>query len=310
MLLPAVVLALLMLPAPGPTPTVATHDNRLPAGVTRDGTLRLDLEIVRGDWYPNGADRAGANVLVFAERGHGPTTPGPLVRARAGTSIAVSMHNTTDDTLAIHGLTSKIGLAAFDSVVVLPGASRSWTFIAETEGSYLYWGARPGTPLAEQLYDDAQLNGALIVDPATGAIPADRIMVIDSYTDGKLPNGDPDLDRELLVVNGRPWPDTERLQYAVGDSIRWRVLNASVAPHPMHLHGFYFRVDGRGDWRRDTLYSDAERRMAVTELLKPGQSMHLTWSPNRPGGWLFHCHLSYHVLPNPPLGAEFTNGDS
>ncbi len=154
------------------------------------------------------------------------------------------------------------------------------------------------------------LDGAMVVDPASGPIAPDRVILIDLYTDGRLPDGQPDQDREMLTLNGRPWPRTERMHYSVGDSIRWRVINASTAPHPMHLHGFYFRVDAKGDWRRDTVYSDAQRRMAVTELLLPGETMQMAWSPDRPGGWLFHCHLSYHAMMNVPLGAEFTNGDS
>jgi FtsP/CotA-like multicopper oxidase with cupredoxin domain len=29
--------------------------------------------------------------------------------------------------------------------------------------------------------------------------------------------------------------------------VRYRVINASTAVHPMHLHGFYFDVNSRGD---------------------------------------------------------------
>ena len=58
----------------------------------------------------------------------------------------------------------------------------------------------------------------------------------------------------VLAVNGRSWPHTERLSHVVGDTIRWRVINGSRFPHPMHLHGFYFDVDARGDARLDTLY--------------------------------------------------------
>ena len=35
-------------------------------------------------------------------------------------------------------------------------------------------------------------------------------------------------------------------------SVRWRVVNASTDVHPMHLHGFYFRVRRRGDGKTDT----------------------------------------------------------
>ena len=51
----------------------------------------------------------------------------------------------------------------------------------------------------------------------------------------------------------------------------------------MHLHGFYFEVDSRGSWAGDTVYPPAERRMAVTELMPPGGTMAVRWTPGAPG---------------------------
>ncbi len=304
MLLATVVSALVAGPGPA-LPRVAWNDNRAPAGRMAAGALQLDLDIVRGDWRPLGDERAGATVLAFAERGRGASTPGPLIRVRAGTVIAVTVRNTTDDSLVVHGLAPKSGLAALDSIVLAPGAEGRRRFRVNQPGAYFYWGARPGDDLGDQIFDDGPLNGAFIVDPATGPVAPDRILLLDTYTDGRDSTGAPDLDREMLTINGRPWPFTERMTATVGDSVRWRILNASVAPHPMHLHGFYFRVDAHGDWRQDTTYSDAQRRMTVTELLPPGETASIVWSPDRPGGWLFHCHLSFHAVANPPLGAEW-----
>jgi FtsP/CotA-like multicopper oxidase with cupredoxin domain len=292
-----------------PLPHVGSNDNRTPAGRLMGGAWHLDLDIVRGEWHPEGNDHAGASILAFAERGGAPSTPGPLLRVRAGTPVSVSVHNTTGDTLVIHGFAEKFGLAARDTTVLLPGETRYWSFTPRNVGSYFYWGARPGETQLDTKREDAPLDGAIVVDLASGPILADRVIVIDNYIDGLDSAGVPDPNRELLVMNGRPWPFTERMQYTVGDSIRWRVINASTAVHPMHLHGFYFRVDARGDWRRDTVYSDAQRRMAVTEMLAPGNTMNIVWSPDRPGGWLFHCHLSFHALMNPPLGNEWPGAE-
>ncbi len=105
-----------------------------------------------------------------------------------------------------------------------------------------------------------------------------------------------------MVVNGRSWPHTERLSYNVGDTVRWRVLNVSADVHPMHLHGFYYRVVARGDGTGDTSYSEARRDLIVTQRMVPGQTMQLTWIPERAGNWLFHCHIPRHFAPRGPLG--------
>ena len=85
----------------------------------------------------------------------------------------------------------------------------------------------------------------------------DRIFVITELADrGEGPDAAPTTDRhgtntrQFSAINGKAWPHTERLRYALGDSVRWRIVNASQEAHPMHLHGFYFRVDSRGVQKR------------------------------------------------------------
>jgi FtsP/CotA-like multicopper oxidase with cupredoxin domain len=77
----------------------------------------------------------------------------------------------------------------------------------------------------------------------------------------------------------------------------------------MHLHGFYFRVDARGDQTGEEAYDEAARRLAVTETLLSTQTMRLTWVPAEPGNWIFHCHFMRHMswpqsapVEHPPHG--------
>jgi FtsP/CotA-like multicopper oxidase with cupredoxin domain len=99
------------------------------------------------------------------------------------------------------------------------------------------------------------------------------------------------------VINGRAWPYTERLTYEVGDPVHWRWINAAQGNHPMHLHGSYYTVDSIGDGERDTLLNSEQRPLVVTELMRPGTTMSLTWTPQEPGNWLFHCHVLAHISP-------------
>lgn len=297
-------------PSARPTGERATHDdlarvvlndNVEPAGAFRNGELDLNLEVRLGRWYLLGHDSEPGEVLAFAEPGRPPLIPGPMIRVPLGTRVRVTIRNPFDSTLVVHGLSARRQEPLDSLVVPGHGVARS-EFVADAVGSYFYWGTTTGAPLDRRAFEDSQLGGALIVDPAGGS-PPDRVLVLGIWMDGRLPDGSPDFDAEYLVINGRPWPHTERMSYALGDSIRWRVINTSFDVHPMHLHGFHFRVDARGDLARDSIFWPAERRMAVTERLLSGQTMSIVWVPNRPGGWLFHCHLSFHVLPNPGLGS-------
>ena len=41
--------------------------------------------------------------------------------------------------------------------------------------------------------------------------------------------------------------------------------------------------------------------MAVTEAVSSRNTASITWSPDRPGGWLFHCHLTNHAGKFAPI---------
>ena len=61
------------------------------------------------------------------------------------------------------------------------------------------------------------------------------------------------VDRKRLAPHLKETPfDPGLMLYDIGEAVRWRILNMSGIAHPMHLHGFYFTVDGRGDTQRDT----------------------------------------------------------
>jgi ketosteroid isomerase-like protein len=73
----------------------------------------------------------------------------------------------------------------------------------------------------------------------------------------------------------------------------------------MHLHGFFYSVLSRGTATADTIYVPDQRRLVVTESMRPRTTMSMEWTPTRPGRWLFHCHLSFHVTSELRLpGAE------
>jgi FtsP/CotA-like multicopper oxidase with cupredoxin domain len=296
-------------------PIASANDNRIPAGTRVRDSLVLRLTIQRVAWHILGDSNPAFTVAAFAEEGKAPTIPAPLLRVRVGTPIRVIVRNTLDDTLMVHGLSERGGI--FDSLKVPPGGSSEVIFVARHVGTYQYWAslaaAQRAIPLPPALRPygltrarfDSQLAGAFIVDPP-GPVAPDRVFVLTETADQEPPTrrdprGPP--GREFTAINGRSWPYTERLHYTVGDTVRWRVINTTFQFHPMHLHGFYFRVDSHGSALRgvDSIYSPAARRMAVTEVVGEGESITMVWSPERPGGWIFHCHLTNHAAKMPAV---------
>ena len=280
-------------------PDIQVNDNRLPHGQLKDGVLTIELEARLGLWHPEDRDGPSLQVQAFAEAGHSLEIPGPLIRVPEGTEISVDIRNTIEGaTLVVHGLHTRPG-SADDTVQLAPGESRKIRFAAGKPGTYYYWATTTGKALPERYGVDSQLNGALIVDPQ-GTKPDDRVFVIGWWEKPELRalGGDPfTKGRNAIVINGHAWPYTERMTYTVGDSVHWRWINAGQGNHPMHLHGTYYAVDSLGDGERDTPLNSEQRRLVVTELMRSGATMSLTWMPQEPGNWLFHCHVLAHISP-------------
>jgi FtsP/CotA-like multicopper oxidase with cupredoxin domain len=293
-----------------PAPAIRANDNLVVAGQFARHELHLSLDARWGRWYPDGPNGTAVPIQAFAEDGKIPQVPGPLIRVPAGTIVVVRIRNSIPDTrLTVHGLMDRPALR--DSSFDVPFAqTRLVRFRAGVAGTYYYWGSTTGSSLTRRFGADSQLNGALVIDPPNidARTPRDRIFVIGQWINVRNDKGLPDFKYELGVINGRAWPETERLSYARGSTVHWRLIDAAFGYHPMHLHGFYFRVDSRGDGAAETVYrSDADRDLRVTELVTPGETLALTWKASRAGNWLFHCHLTFHSMAHMPL-AEMAAG--
>ncbi|MGQ0813483.1 MAG: multicopper oxidase domain-containing protein [Gemmatimonadota bacterium] len=281
---------------------VVANDNRIPAGKLAGGVQRVRLEVRNAIWHPDAAHDPGMLVEAFAESGKAPQIPAPLIRVAAGTRVEVSVTNRLrDKTLAVHGLFARPASTEGVPLVVAPDSTGVVHFQLTEPGTYLYWATTSDSAFGRRIKSDTQLAGAIVVDQPNTKV-RDRVFVITQWGDS-LDAAGAIAESSLMVaaINGKAWPHTERFNHSVRDTVRWRWVNASIAAHPMHLHGFYFRIDSRGSFHRDTVYTDATARMAVTERVPAGSTMTMAWVPEREGNWLFHCHVPLHVEPHRPL---------
>jgi FtsP/CotA-like multicopper oxidase with cupredoxin domain len=89
-------------------------------------------------------------------------------------------------------------------------------------------------------------------------------------------------------INNQLYPDSAPLMIRKGDRVHLGYWNRSMMPHPMHLHGHFFRVVNPALppdlWiLKDTLIVDPMRRMDVEFIA------------DNPGNWFHHCHNLYHM---------------
>lgn len=119
-----------------------------------------------------------------------------------------------------------------------------------------------------------------------------RLSVGPSLTNGMdfLVNGD-------VHVNDKP--------VKVGELQVWEVANTSLMDHPFHLHGFFFQViEAQGKAPEYIAWKD-------TVNLPPRSKMKIAWMPdNRPGTWMYHCHILEHHAAGMMAHFEVIEGDN
>ena len=285
---------------------VRPNDNRARAGLVARNVLAVRMEARLAEWHPQGEDAPGAVIPVFAELGRPAQIPGPLIRVTGGTEVIVVIRNAVPNTvLTVHGLHARPAIAPAgqtftDSIQLTYGQVQQLRFRLDRPGTYYYWGTTTGASFENRTREDSQLTGVIVVDEPGERTPRDRIMVLGMWADTTMSETTRRRNRELHVINGRSWPHTDRLIYEKGEVVRWRVVNASADLYPMHLHGYFFRVTRRGNGMADTLLSRAE--LVHTERMMPGQTMSLTFTPDRLGRWLFHSAVPGHTVARGPLG--------
>lgn len=90
------------------------------------------------------------------------------------------------------------------------------------------------------------------------------------------------------TINGQVYPRAERLLVRRGETVRIQYGNRSMMPHPMHLHGHFFKIVNPALPRNKWISKD-------TVLVNPMERVDIEFSADNPGNWFHHCHNLYHM---------------
>lgn len=224
--------------------------------------------------------------------------PGPLIRVTEGDKVKILVKNnlTEPTTIHWHGIqvpNTMDGIPDETQEPIQPGETFTYEFVAKPAGTYWY----------HSHYDsDKQisvgLSGAFIIEPKGGLASKpdiDKVLmlnewrVIDGQTYAAMPATG--MDGNFFTMNGKAFPDTETLHVKVGQKVRLRFVGSGQMIHPMHLHGFPFKIvatDGNdvpksAQWTKDTV------------AVAPGERYDIEFTPDRPGKWMLHCHIPHHT---------------
>jgi FtsP/CotA-like multicopper oxidase with cupredoxin domain len=80
------------------------------------------------------------------------------------------------------------------------------------------------------------------------------------------------------------------LTLTLGRSYLLTIRNETAWWHPMHLHGFSFRVLSRNG------SAVPHRQWADTVLVAPKESVEIAFVADNPGDWMLHCHVTDHQV--------------
>jgi CopA family copper-resistance protein len=95
------------------------------------------------------------------------------------------------------------------------------------------------------------------------------------------------MERYMWGFDGQKLSDpADPIPFRNGERVRVTLVNDTMMPHPIHLHGHFFElVTGHGD--------HAPRKHTVN--VPPGGKMTFDLTADAPGDWAFHCHNLYHM---------------
>ncbi len=95
------------------------------------------------------------------------------------------------------------------------------------------------------------------------------------------------MNRYVWSMDNKVLSEVDKIQVKKGEILRIKLINNSMMRHPMHLHGFDFRVLNENG-------SQAPLKNVLD--IMPMETDIIEFAANTEGDWFFHCHILYHMM--------------
>ena len=261
--------------------------------VEADGTKVFELTAAITDWEI----APGQTVKAWTYNG---TVPAPTIRGEVGDRIKVVLNNKlpmgTD--IHMHGMVLpnlQDGVAPLTQKLIEPGETYTYEYTVEKPAVAMYHPHASGmTQVTNGMW------GAMIFSPKGGGGSADYQVPRGRTVSGTEIPADLKVAQEFnmvlndagvigLSLNGKSFPGTQAYSMKVGDWALVNYYNEGALSHPMHLHQFPQIVIGRDGIPLDSPYQ------ADTISIAPGERFTVLFKAERPGVWVWHCHILNHA---------------
>jgi FtsP/CotA-like multicopper oxidase with cupredoxin domain len=233
---------------------------------------------------------------------------GPTIEAVEGDRVRIYVTNKLPGGTSVHwhGLllpNGMDGVAGLTQQVIQPKETFRYEFTLRQHGTYMYHSHHD-----EMTQMALGTVGLFIIHPRTQRTERpDRdfaFMLSEWRVDvgTSRPNPNEMTNFNIFTFNARAFPGTQPMVARLGDRVRIRIANvAAMSHHPIHLHGYQFRVtetDG------GPIPASAQQ-LETSVLVAIGQSRTIEFIADEPGDWAMHCHMTHHVMNQ--MGDKFPN---
>jgi len=133
----------------------------------------------------------------------------------------------------------------------------------------------------DALSDIVTLNYGMLKSPHNTMLPKDApVRELNFTLTGNM-------NRYVWSMDNRILAETDKIPVKKGEVLRIIIYNNSMMRHPMHLHGFDFRVLNQ--------HGDNAPMKNVIDIM-PMETDTIAFLANSEGDWFFHCHILYHMM--------------
>ena len=230
--------------------------------------------------------------------GYNGQSPGPTIEVVEGDKVRIFVTNKLPEhtTIHWHGQLLPCGMDGVGGLTqphIGVGKTFVYEFQLKKSGTFMYH------PHADEMTQMAMgMMGFFVVhpkDPKFRRVDRDFVFLLNAFDidpGSYVPKVNTMLDFNMWCWNSRAFPGIDHFVVGKGDKVRIRFGNLTMTNHPIHMHGYDFKVTGTdGGW-----VDDRASWPEVTVDAAVGQMRAFEFDAIYPGDWAIHCHKSHHTM--------------
>ena len=230
--------------------------------------------------------------------GYNGQSPGPTIEAVESDKVRIYVTNKLPESTAVHWHGQRLpngmdGVGGLTQPHIPPGKTFVYEFQLRRSGTYMYH------PHSDEMVQMAMgMMGFFVVhpkDPAFRRVDRDFVFLLNAFDiepGSYVPRVAEMTEFNMWCWNSRVFPGIDPLVVGKNDKVRIRFGNLTMTNHPIHMHGYEFKVSCTdGGWVDPAAAWDE-----VSIDCAVGQMRAFDFVADEPGDWAIHCHKSHHTM--------------